>query len=154
MGFIDTPILFFQDTKWIVPLCIIISLWSSFGTQFLSFIAGLQGVDKAQYEAAAIDGITNRFQELWYVTLPNMQSQLKFGAVLSITAAFGYGSVVESVAGNPTTDYVAYTLSMHISEFSGNRWELGYACAMAFLMFLMCFGSNMLVNKLLTKVGQ
>ena len=112
------------------------------------------GVDKAQYEAAAIDGITNRFQELWYVTLPNIQSQLKFGAVLSITAAFGYGAVVEQVAGNPTTDYVAYTVSMHIGEFSGNRWEIGYACAMAFLMFLMCFGSNMLVNKLLTKVGQ
>jgi len=106
------------------------------------------------YEAAAIDGIKNRWQELWYVTLPSMKPQLMFGAVMAITGAFNFGGVVESLAGNPTTDYCAYTLTMHLNEYSGVRWEVGYASAIAFIMFLLMFGSNMLIHKLLSKVGQ
>lgn len=154
LGFISTPIKFFSNTKWILPLCIAISLWMSLGTAFLSFIAGLQGVDKAQYEAAAVDGVTNRWQELWYVTLPNMKNQLMFGAVMAITGSFGYGAVVTSLAGSPPQDYVGYTLAHHMSEYVDTRWEYGYGSAIAFIMFLICMGANMLVNKMLAKVGE
>lgn len=154
LGFIDTPILWFQNAKYVMPLCIIVALWMSLGTAFLSFIAGLQGISKSLYEAGAIDGVRNRWQELWYITLPSMKPQLMFGAILSITGAFGFGPVVTALAGNPSVDYVAYTLNHHLTEYQGTRWEVGYASAISFLLFLMMIGCNVLITKLIAKVGQ
>lgn len=154
LGFIDTPILWFQNAKYVMPLCIIVALWMSLGTAFLSFIAGLQGINKSLYEAGAIDGVRNRWQELWYITLPSMKPQLMFGAILSITGAFGFGPVVTALAGNPSVDYVAYTLNHHLTEYQGTRWEVGYASAISFILFLMMIGCNVLITKLIAKVGQ
>lgn len=154
LGIISEPILWFQNTTYIMPLCIVVALWGSLGTSFLSFIAGFQGVNHDLYEAAAVDGIRSRWQELWYVTLPSMKPQLMFGAVMSITAGFTFGGVVSSLAGTPTTDYCAYTLQMHLEEYSTVRWEVGYSSAISFLLFLMMFAANMLIQKLLSKVGQ
>lgn len=153
-GFIDSPILFFTDVKWIMPLCVAIALWMSLGTSFLSFVAGLQGIDRAQFEAASVDGITNRWQELWYVTLPNMKPQLIFGSVMSITNSFGFGGVVTALAGNPSTDYVAYTISHHIEEYGGARMEIGYSSAISFILFLIMITANSFIVKLLSKVGE
>ncbi len=154
LGFIDTPILWFQNADYVMPLCIIVALWMSLGTAFLSFIAGLQGINKSLYEAGAIDGVKNRWQELWYITLPSMKPQLMFGAILSITGAFGFGPVVTALAGNPSVDYVAYTLNHHLTEYQGTRWEVGYASAISFILFLMMIGCNVLITKLIAKVGQ
>ena len=154
LGLIDTPILWFQNATYVMPLCIIVALWMSLGTAFLSFIAGLQGINKSLYEAGAIDGVKNRWQELWYITLPSMKPQLMFGAILAITGAFGFGPVVTALAGNPSVDYVAYTLNHHLSEYQGTRWEVGYASAISFIMFLMMIGANLLITKLIAKVGQ
>ncbi len=151
MGIIDSPILWFENKVYVVPLSIVVALWCSLGTAFLSFIAGLQGIDKSLYEAGAIDGVKNRWQELWYITLPSMKPQLMFGAILSITGGFGFAP---SLAGNPTVDYVAYTLTMHLGEYQGVRWEIGYASAISFLLFLMMIGANVLVTKLIQKVGE
>ncbi|MCR5802117.1 MAG: sugar ABC transporter permease, partial [Lachnospiraceae bacterium] len=85
MGLIDTPKLWLIDPKYMLPICMVVILWMSLGTGFLSFVAGLQGVDKAQFEAGYMDGIKNRWQELWYITLPNMKPMIMFGAVMSIT---------------------------------------------------------------------
>ena len=154
LGIITTPILFFQNVDYIVPLCIMVALWTSLGTAFLSFIAGLQGVDRHLYEAGAVDGIKNRWQELWYITLPSMKSMLMFGAVLAITGSFGFGGIVTALCGNPSTDYVAWTLVHHLSEYMGVRYEYGYASAISVVLFLIMFGSNILVQKMLAKVGQ
>ena len=154
MGMISQPIVFFKDVEYIVPLCIIVALWTSLGTSFLSNIAGLQGVDRSQYEAGAIDGVKNRWQEAWYITLPNMRSILLFGAVLSITGAFGFGAIVNALCGNPSTDYVAWTLQHHLQEYMGVRFEYGYASAIAVVLFAIMMGANMLVQKFLAKVGQ
>ena len=154
LGIIDSPILWFQNATYVMPLCIIVALWMSLGTAFLSFIAGLQGINKSLYEAGAIDGVKNRWQELWYITLPSMKPQLMFGAILAITGAFGFGPVVTALAGNPSVDYVAYTLNHHLSEYQGTRWEVGYASAISFIMFLMMIGANLLITKLISKVGQ
>ena len=153
-GFIDSPIRWFQNESYIMPLCIIVSLWMSLNTGFLAAIAGLQGVDRAQYEAAAVDGITNRWQELWYVTLPNMKETLMFSAVLSITGAFGFGGIVTTLAGDPPTGYVGYTLTHHLGEYAGVRWEVGYACAISVVLFFIQIGANMLINRALAKVGK
>ena len=153
-GFIDSPILWFQNEDYVMGLCIVVALWTSLGTSFLSFIAGLQGINVSLFEAAAVDGLKNRWQELWYVTLPSMKPQLMFGAVLAITGAFGFGGIVTALAGNPSVNYAAYTISHHLDEYGSTRWEVGYASAISFVLFLMMIGSNMAVTKLLSKVGQ
>ena len=154
LGLISEPIAFFKDVNYIVPLCIMIQLWSSLGTGFLANIAGLQGVDRSLYEAGSIDGIKNRWQEAWYITLPQMKDILLFGAVLAITGAFGFGGVVDALCGNPSTDYVAWTLSHHLGEYMGQRFEFGYASAISIVLFFLMAGMNIVVQKLLEKVGQ
>jgi len=153
-GFITQPIVFFQDVRFIMPLMIIISLWTSLGTTFLSFIAGLQGVDRSLYEAGALDGIKNRWQELWYITLPQMKPMLMFGAVMAITGAFGFGGIVTALCGYPSTDYAAWTLTHHLQEYMTVRYEYGYASAISVILFVIMIGANMLIQKMLAKVGK
>ena len=154
LGLIDTPILFFQNASYVMPLCIVVALWTSLGTAFLSFIAGLQTVDRSLYEAGAVDGVKNRWQELWYITLPYMKPQMMFGAIMAITGSFGFGGIVDALAGNPSVDYCAWTIMHHLGDYGGARFETGYASAIATLLFLLMIGSNALVKKLLSKVGQ
>ena len=153
-GIITEPILWFQDADFVMPLCIVVALWTSLGTAFLSFIAGFQTVDRSMYEAAAVDGIKNRWQELWYITLPTMRPQMMFGAVLAITNSFGFGAVVDALCGFPSVDYAAHTIMHHLSDYGGQRYEVGYASAIAVVLFIMMFGSNILVKKALSKVGE
>lgn len=154
MGLINEPIQFFQNAKYVMPLCIVVALWTSLGAGFLSFIAGLQVVDRSLYEAGAVDGVRNRWQELWYITLPSMRPQLMFGAVMAITGSFGFGGIVTALAGFPSVDYSAHTIMHHLEDYGGQRFEVGYASAIATLLFLMMIGANLLVKKLLSKVGQ
>ncbi len=153
LGILNDPVLWLEDSHTVLAVVIIVSVWLSLGTSFLAFIAGLQGVDKSLYEAASVDGITNRFQELWYVTLPAMRPQLMFGAVMQITAAFGVGDVSANLAGLPSVDYAAHTIVNHITDYGYTRFEMGYASAVATILFLMMVGSNKLVQNLLRKVG-
>ena len=153
LGLIEKPQEWFKDADYVMPLCIVVALWTSLGTTFLTFIAGLQGIDRAQYEAGAVDGVKNRWQELWYITLPNMKPQLMFGAVLAITNAFGFGGVVTALAGFPSVDYAAHTIMHHLDDYGGQRYEIGYSSAIAVVLFIIMIGSNMLVRKMLSKVG-
>lgn len=154
MNMIDAPILWFHDEQYAMTLCIVVALWMSLGTAFLSFIAGLQTVDKSLFEAAAVDGIKNRWQELWYITLPMMRPQLMFGAVMSITGAFGFGGVVTALCGFPSVNYSCHTIMHCLEDYGSQRWEVGYASAIAVVLFLIMIGANTLVNKMLSKVGQ
>ena len=154
LGIINSPVLWFQDTNYIMPLVIMVALWTSLGTSFLSFIAGFQVVDKSLYEAAAVDGIRNRWQELWFVTLPTMRNQMMFAAIMSITGAFGFGGVVTALCGFPSPDYCAWTIMHHLDDYGGQRWEVGYASAIATVLFIIMIGSNMIITKMLSKVGK
>ena len=153
-GILTEPILWFQDADYVMPLCIVVALWTSLGTAFLSFIAGFQTIDRSMYEAAAVDGIKNRWQELWYITLPTMRPQLMFGAVLAITNSFGFGAVVDALCGFPSVDYAAHTIMHHLSDYGGARYEIGYASAIAVILFIIMFSSNIIIKKLLSKVGE
>lgn len=154
LGIIDTPILWFYDEKYAMTLCIVVALWMSLGTAFLSFIAGLQTINKSLFEAAAVDGIKNRWQELWYITLPMMRPQLMFGAVMAITGSFGFGGVVTALCGFPSVNYSCHTIMHCLEDYGSQRWEVGYASAIAFVLFLIMIGANTIVNKALSKVGQ
>ncbi len=154
LGFITEEINWFEDADYVMPLCIMVSLWCSLGTAFLSFIAGLQGVDRSLYEAGAVDGVRNRWQELWYITLPSMKPQLMFGAIMSITSSFGYGSIVDALCGNPSVDYCAWTITHHLNDYGGSRYEIGYSSAIAVILFGIMIGANKLVKNLISKVGK
>ena len=153
LGLISEPIAFFQDASYVMPLCIVVALWTSLGTAFLSFIAGLQGVDHSLYEAGAVDGVRNRWQELWYITLPSMRPQLMFGAIMSITGSFGFGGVVTALCGFPSVDYAAHTIIHHLEDYGTQRYEIGYSSAIAVILFVIMIGANVIVNKILSKVG-
>ena len=152
-GMISEPIKWFKNAEYVMPLCIVVALWTSLGTSFLAFISGLQGVDRSLYEAGAVDGIKNRWQELWYITLPSMKPQLMFGAIMSITGAFGFGGVVTALAGLPSVDYAAHTIMNHLEDYGGARYEIGYSSAIAVVLFLVMIGANTVVTKVLSKVG-
>ncbi len=153
LGLIDEEIAFFKDADYVMPLCIVVSLWTSLGTAFLSFIAGLQGVDRALYEAGAVDGVKNRWQELYYITLPSMRPQLMFGAIMAITNSFGFGAIVTALCGFPSVDYAAHTIMHHLEDYGGQRYEVGYSSAIAVVLFAIMIGANGLVKKILSKVG-
>ena len=153
LGLIDEEIAFFKTEEYVMPLCIVVSLWTSLGTSFLSFIAGLQGVDRSLYEAGAVDGVKNRWQELYYITLPSMKPQLMFGAVMAITGAFGYGGIVSALCGFPSVNYCAHTIMHHLEDYGGSRYEVGYSSAIAVILFLMMIGANMLVKRIISRLG-
>ncbi len=153
LGIIDSPILWFINPKYMLPICMLVILWMSLGTGFLSFVAGLQGVDRAQFEAGYMDGIKNRWQELWYITLPNMKPMLMFGAVMSITQAFGVCDVTMALCGYPSTDYAARTVVTHLFDYGYSRFEMGYASAIATILFLIMILCNKAIQSLLRRVG-
>ena len=152
-GWISEPVRWFKDPEYMMGLVILVLLWMSLGTSLLVFIAGFQGVDRSLYEAAAMDGIRNRWQELWYVTLPLMRPQMMFSAVMSITGAFGIGDAITGLTGNPSTQYAVHTLMHHLQDYGTTRFEMGYASAIATILFFMMFGCNKLIQKLLASVG-
>lgn len=154
LGIVDQPQIWLKTEKYIMPIMIIIQLWMSLGTGFLSFIAGLQTVDRSLYEAGAMDGIRNRWQELWYITLPSMRPQLMFGAVMQITQSFAVADVSIQMFGNPSVNYAGATVVTHLLDYSTVRFDMGYASAIATLLFLLMIGSNKLVQKLLRRVGE
>jgi len=153
LGILDDPINFFRDARFIMPILIIVQLWMSLGVGFLAFIAGLQTVDKALYEAGAVDGIRNRWQELWYITLPSMKPQLLFAAVMQITTSFAIADVVTTLAGMPTVNYAGDTIVTHLQDIGWIRFEMGYASAVATILFLLMVGTNKGVQRMLRKVG-
>lgn len=154
LGIKYSPTLWFEDEKYIVPILVIVVLWMSMGTGFLSFIAGLQNVDKSMYEAGYMDGIRNRFQELWYITLPSMKEQLMFGAVMTITSSFAIHDQLAALAGFPSVNYAAHTVVSHLVDYGTVRFEMGYASAIATLLFMVMIICNKLVQLVLRKVGK
>ena len=153
-GFIERPIEWMTDVRYIQLVIALCVLWGSMGAGFLSFVAGLKNVDQQLYEAAALDGLRNRWQELWYVTLPVMKPQLMFGVVMSISGAFSIHDVTIALAGYPSTDNVATTIVNLMSDVGYQRFELGYASAMATVLFVIMILARQLVGKLINRVGR
>lgn len=152
-GIIYEPIQWLTDPSYMRTAAIIVVLWMSLGTGFLSFVAGLQSIDNTLYESGYVDGIQNRWQELWYITLPSMKPQLLFGAVMSITSSFAIHEILVPLVGFPSTDYAAHTVVSHLVDYGNIRFEMGTASAIATLLFIAMVGTNWIVQRLLRKVG-
>lgn len=150
MGLIDEPILWNTDPTYIMGVVMFISLWMSMGTGFLVFLAGLQNVSREYYEAGAIDGIRSKFQELIYITLPVMKPQLLFGAINAIVSSFSVFDIATSVAGMPSPNYSAHTIVAHLYDYAFIRFQMGYASAVAVVLFVITFILSRLVMHVLS----
>lgn len=150
LGLRNTPIQWLSDPKYMLISLIFIQMWLSVGgVGFLTFIAGFQNLDRSLSEAGGIDGISNRWQELWYITLPSMAPQLMFSAVMQISACFGVGSIVQALCGFPTTNYASDTLLTYMLDVGTVRFEMGYASAIATFLFVLMLLTNFFVTHLL-----
>lgn len=149
IGVIDSPVLWNTDPNYIMKVVIIISLWMSMGTGFLVFLAGLQSLDHSVYEAGSIDGVQNKFQELIYLTLPMMKPQLLFGAINAIVGSFGVFDIAVSVAGMPSPNYAGHTIVAHLYDYAFIRFQMGYASAVAVVLFVITFVLGRVVFRLL-----
>ena len=135
LGIINEPIIWLLDVRYLLPIVIIVALWSSMGVGFLAMLAGILNADESLYEAAALDGVKNRFQEMWYITIPTMKPQMLFGAVMAIVGTFQNGLIGVQLSGaNPTPNYAAQLIVNHIEDYGFIRYEMGYAAAVSVVL--------------------
>ncbi len=153
-GFIQEPIAWLTNADYLFPIIVVVQLWQSMGVSFLANISGLQNVNGELYEAGAIDGIRNRWQELWYITLPAMQHMLLFSAVMQIASAFSVSAIAVQMAGYPSVNYCVDTIVSYLSDVGGTRYEMGYASAMSVVLFAMMALSRWLIRKLIDGIGK
>ncbi len=135
MGFIQEPILWLQSPKYLMPIMILVALWSSMGVGFLAMLSGILNVDHEVYEASYIDGIRNRFQEIFYITIPTIKPQMLFGAVMAVVNTFSTAGIGVALSGsNPTPMNAGQLLVNHIEDFGFLRYEMGYAAALSVIL--------------------
>lgn len=154
VGLITEPITWLKTPQYLMPIVIIVQLWQSMGVSFLSNISGLQNIGDELYEAGAIDGIRSRWQELRFITLPQMKNMLLFSAVMQIQASFSVSSIAIELAGFPSTQYAVDTIVSHMADMATVRFEYGYASAIAVILFVMMAGTRMLIGKVLSLIGR
>ncbi len=150
LGVITEPVIWLTDVRFLLPIVIIIGLWSSMGIGFLSMIAGILNTDATLYEAASIDGVSSRFQEMFYITIPQMKPQMLFAAVMSIVGAFQNGMITSMLVGNPSPGYASQLLVNHIEDYGFLRYEMGYAAAVSVVLLLIVQLFSKGANVLLT----
>ncbi|NLG81291.1 MAG: sugar ABC transporter permease [Bacilli bacterium] len=151
-GLIDRPIQFLQSPDYLMTIMIIVSLWSSMGIGFLAMLAGILNVDEELYEAAYIDGLKNKFQEIVHITVPSMKPQMLFGAVMSIVGTFNSGGIGVALSGsNPTPQYSGQVIINHIEDFGFIRYEMGYAAAVSVVLLFIIWGFSKLAYALFSE---
>ncbi len=149
LGIINEPILWMSNATYIMPIVLIVALWSSMGVGFLAMLAGLMNVSPELYEAGAIDGIKNRFQEVIYITIPSMKPQMLFGAVMAVTNAFQQGAIGVMLTGsNPTPQYAAQLMVNHVEDYGFTRYEMGYAAAVSVALLGLIYAFSFVARKL------
>lgn len=153
-GMINEPVQWLKSAAYIPTIVIMVQLWQSMGVSFLANISGLQNINNEMYEAGAIDGIRNRWQELWYITLPAMKNMLLFSAVMQIASSFSISSIAVQLAGYPSVGQVADTLVSHIGDVGTVRYEMGYASALSVFLFIIMALTRQVISKLLSNTGK
>ncbi len=149
LGIINEPILWLSNATYIMPIVIVVALWSSMGVGFLAMLAGLLNVSPELYEAGSIDGIKNRFQEVIYITIPSMKPQMLFGAVMAVTNAFQQGAIGVMLTGsNPTPQYAAQLMVNHVEDYGFTRYEMGYAAAVSVARLALIYAFSFVARKL------
>ena len=148
LGIVNEPIQFLQSPDFLMPIMIVVALWSSMGVGFLAMLAGMLNVDTSVYEAAEMDGLRNRFQEIFYITIPMMKPQMLFGAVMAVVNTFQVGHIGVALSGsNPTPAYAGQLIVNHIDDYGFIRYEMGYASAVSVVLLLIIYGASKFSRK-------
>jgi multiple sugar transport system permease protein len=149
LGLIQSPIQWLQSPQYLMTIMIVVTLWSSMGVGFLAMLAGILEINPELYEAAAIDGLSSRWQEIFYITIPSMKPQMLFGAVMAIVGTFQAGAIGVTLSGaNPTPQYAGQLIVNHIEDYGFLRYEMGYAAAVSVVLLLMVLLFSRVANRL------
>ena len=152
LGVINEPIAWLSSAVYILPIMIIVGLWSAMGVGFLAILAGIMNADEELYEAGAIDGVKNRFQQMIYITIPTMKPQMLFAAVMAVVNTFNNGTIGVSLTGsNPTPGYAGQLMVNHIDDYGFLRYEMGYAAAVSVVLLLIIQLFSKVASKLFTE---
>ncbi|HPF88119.1 MAG TPA: sugar ABC transporter permease [Candidatus Limiplasma sp.] len=152
LGIITEPIVWMFNTTYLLPIVIIVALWASMGVGFLAMLAGIMNISPELYEAGAIDGVHNRLQEVFYITIPSMKPQMLFGAVMSVVGAFQAGNIGVMLTGsNPTPSYAAQLMVNHIEDYGFLRYEMGYAAAVSVSLLAIIYAFSYIAKRLFTE---
>ncbi|MBN2540443.1 MAG: sugar ABC transporter permease [Bacilli bacterium] len=150
LGIVTEPVQFLTSANYLMTIMIIVSLWGSMGVGFLAMLAGILNIDKSLYEAAYVDGMKNRWQEIFYITIPSMKPQMLFGAVMAVVGTFQAGAIgVMLSGGNPTPQYSGQLMVNHIEDYGFIRYLMGYASVISVVLLMLVYGISRTTFKLL-----
>lgn len=137
LGILNEPYQWLQDTNVITWVVIIVGLWSSMGIGFLAMLSGILNINQELYEAAYVDGMKTRWQEIINITIPSMKPQMMFGAVMAIVNAFNTSGLGATLTGSsPTPQYAGWLITDHMSDYAFARMEMGYASAISVVLLM------------------
>jgi multiple sugar transport system permease protein len=149
-GLIQEPIQFLTSPEYLMNIMMIVSLWGSMGVGFLAMLAGILNIDQTLYEAAYVDGMRNRWQEIFYITIPSMKPQMLFGAVMAVVGTFQIGAIGVQLSGaNPTPQYAGQLMVNHIEDFGFIRYLMGYASAISVVLLILIYSISKVTFSLL-----
>jgi len=134
LGFVGIdPIDWLGDPHWAMPALVLFAVWKNFGYNMIILLAGLQAIPQDLYEAARIDG-ASRWRQFWHITLPGLRPVLLLVAVITIAGYFQlFAEPYVMTRGEPLQSTVSVLYFMYEEGFKW--WNLGRACAIAFLLF-------------------
>lgn len=149
LGVLNEPIQWLQSPQHLMTIMIAVTLWGSMGIGFLAMLAGILEISPELYEAAEIDGMSSRWQEIFYITIPSMKPQMLFGAVMALVGTFQAGAIGVTLSGtNPTPQYAGQLIVNHIEDYGFLRYEMGYAAAVSVVLLLMVLFFTRLATRL------
>lgn len=148
-GFTNEPLQFLQSSNWIFGIMVFVGLWGSMGIGFLAMLSGILNSDREIYEAAYMDGIKNRFQEIIYITIPSMKPQMLFGAVMAMVGTFNANGIAVALSGSyPPPQYAGWLIVDHMNDFAFTKLEMGYASALSVVLLIIVLVFNRICYKL------
>lgn len=142
------PRAWFSNVQFALPSIMIMAIWSSVGLYMVIFLAGLQDIPESLYEAADIDG-ASKWQQLLNVTIPMLKPTIFFNLVISLIGTFqvfDQAFIVSGGTGGPLNATMTVVLYLYRTGFRDYR--MGYASAIAFILFLIIFALTLIQKRL------
>ena len=111
-------------------------------------LSGILNINAELYEAAYVDGMKNRFQEIVHITVPSMKPQMMFGAVMAIVNTFNSSGMASALTGaSPTPQLAGWLITDHMSDYAFSRMEMGYGSAISVVLLAIVLVFYLLANK-------
>jgi multiple sugar transport system permease protein len=141
----ENPPLWLDDAQWTKPNLALMAIWGC-GNTVVIFLAGLQGVPRTLLEAATIDG-ASAWHRLWHVTLPFISPVIYFNLIIGVIGSLQVfvSAFVMLTNGGPDRSALFYAVYLYQNAFEFR--QMGYACAMAWVLFLLTLALTWLASR-------